>query len=339
MTAHPAITPFGQLPDARRVKAVTLRGGGLSARVLTLGAIVQDLRLDGVDHPLVLGCESVADYLDKGRYFGAVVGRVANRIAGGQFRLNGALYQTSRNFRGRHTLHGGAEGTDAQLWQITDLAGDRVALSLTLPDGDMGFPGQLQIGATITLRDGGLHLDLCAVTDRPTPCNLTHYGYFNLDGQGDVRGHRLQIAADRYLPVDDDLIPLPGTAPVADTPFDFRQSRAIGHAGYDHNFCLSDCARPMRPVAQLTGSAGISMQVLTTCCGLQLYDGAHLDGVPGLEGRVYGPHAGLALEAQLWPDAPNRPDFPDAILRPDQIWQASTCYHFTHQTGGNTDAG
>lgn len=339
MTTHPAITFFGRLPDGRRIEAVALHGGGLSARVLTLGAIVQDVRLDGVDHPLVLGCDAVADYLDKGRYFGAVVGRVANRIAGGQFRLDGALYQTSRNFRGRHTLHGGAEGTDAQLWQITDLAPDRVALALTLPDGHMGFPGQMQIGATITLRGGGLHLDLRAVTDKPTPCNLTHHGYFNLDGQGDIRAHRLRIAAERYLPVDDDLIPLPGTATVADTPFDFRQPRVIGAEGYDHNFCLSDSAQPMRAVAQLTGTSGIFMEVLTTCCGLQLYDGAHLDGVPGLEGRVYDPHAGLALETQLWPDAPNRPDFPDVVLRPDQIWQARTCYRFTHQTGGDIHAG
>ena len=323
--------PFGTLPDGRQVGCVTLSGGGLTARVLTLGAIVQDLRMEGVAHPLVLGCPDVADYLDKARYFGAIVGRVANRIGGGTFRLDGRTYQTSTNFRGRHLLHGGAEGTDVQLWQIGDLSPDAVTLTLTLPDGNMGFPGNLQISATLRLAQGALQIDLSARCDKATPCNLTHHGYFDIDGRGDVRDQILSIDAQHYLPVDDDLIPTGEIRPVIGTPLDFRRPRPIGAFGFDHNFCLSDSPQPLRPVARLTGQEGLSLEVLTTCCGLQLYDGAHLDGVPGLEGRVYGPHAGLALEAQHWPDAVNHADFPDMILRPGETASSTTLYRFGRQ--------
>lgn len=323
-----SVTPAGRLPDGREVQAVTLQGGGLTARVLTLGAIVQDLRLAGVAHPLVLGCPDVADYLDKGRYFGAIVGRCANRIAHGRFRLKGQDHQTDLNFRDRHSLHGGAQGTDLQLWRIGAQAPDAVALTLVLPDGHMGFPGAMQITARIALQDGALCFDLSATTDRATPCNLTHHGYFTLDGAASIAGHRLTVAADHYLPVDDDLIPTGRIAPVAGTAFDFRQPRPVLPGPYDHNLCLSDGPRPLRPVATLGVQDGVQMTILTTACGLQVYDGAHLAGVPGLEGRIHGPHAGIALEAQAWPDAPNRPEFPDVILQPGQTWRQITQYRF-----------
>lgn len=316
------------LPDGRPVDRLTLTGGGLSAHLLTLGATVQDLRIEGVDHPLVLGCTDPADYLDEGLYMGAIVGRFANRIGGARFALDGREYRTDPNFRGRHTLHGGTRGTHWHLWSVEEARDDRAALSLTLPDGEMGFPGTLSIRADIALRDHALVLDLTAWTDAPTPCNLAYHGYFNLDGSGDLRGHRLRIVADRYLPVDDDLIPLPGVAPVDGTRFDFRQGRALAPGGYDHNLCLSDGPAARRVVADLTGQGGISMQIETDQPGLQVYDGAHFSGLPGLDGRRYGPFAGVALETQGWPDAPNRPDFPDAILRPGQIWRRHTAYRF-----------
>lgn len=311
-----------------KVRRITLRGGGLTAQVLTLGAIVQDLRLEGVTHPLVLGSPDPADYLGRARYFGAMIGRFANRIGGARFDLDGATCRTDPNFLGRHTLHGGADGADAQIWQVEALAGDSVTLTLTLPDGHMGFPGEIRMRAEILLSDGALNFTLSAESDAPTPCNLTHHGFFDLDGQGDIRGHRLRIAADHYLPVDSDLIPTGQIAPVAGTAFDFRAARVIGTAGYDHNFCLSDGPRPLRPVAWLTGESGLSMRVETTACGLQFYDGAYMRDVPGLEGRRYGPHAGLALETQHWPDAPNRPGFPDAILRPGREYRETTRYVF-----------
>ncbi|WP_410218875.1 aldose epimerase family protein [Paracoccus sp. (in: a-proteobacteria)] len=320
---------FGVLPDGRQVRAVTLRSGTMTARVLTLGAIVQDLRWDKADHPLMLGCPDVADYLDAGRYLGAIVGRFANRIGNARFRLDGRDYQTDPNFRDRHTLHGGSEGTDLQIWQIETLAPDRVMLRLTLADGHMGFPGTMGIAATIALSQDTMSITLQAETDQPTPCNLTHHGYFNLDGGGDVRCHHLNIDAAHYLPVDADLIPTGEITPVEGTPFDFRRERMIGDTGYDHNFCLSRSSGPMRPVARLTGQGGISMDIVTTACGLQLYDGVHLSDLQGLEGRVYGPHAGAALEAQHWPDAPNQPDFPKAILRPGEVFDMTVSYRFS----------
>lgn len=319
---------FGILPDGREVQRLTLKGGGLTAQVLTLGAIVQDLRLDGVDYPLVLGSADLAGYLGPARYFGAIVGRFANRIGGARFTVDGVEYRTDPNFRARHTLHGGAEGTDLQLWRIEALGKDRVTLGLVLPDGQMGFPGTLRITAQITLANGGLGFTLSGWADAPTPCSLSHHGLFDLDGTGDIRNHLLMIAADHYLPVDDDLIPIGYIAPVAGGGFDFRNRRRIGDAGYDHNFCLSDRPRPLRMVARLSGESGVSMQIDTTACGLQFYDGGQIAEVMGLDGRRYGPHAGLALEAQHWPDAPNQPGFPDAILRPGRIYSETTRYRF-----------
>lgn len=320
--------PFDTLPGGREIAALTLRSGPLSARVLTLGAIVQDLRLDGVAHPLVLGCEDAAGYLGAGRYIGAIVGRVANRIGGARFSLDGRDYRTDPNFLGRHTLHGGAEGMDLQLWSVAARDATSVTLTLTEPDGHMGFPGTLTAQARISLTDDALRFVLSATCDRPTPCTLTHHGYFDLDGTGDVRGHRLQVDADHYLPLDPDLIPTGQIAPVEGTPYDFRSLRGIGPHGYDVCFCLSSGARPLRPVAQIEGQSGLSLTVETTACGLQVYDGGYLRDVPGLGGRRYGAHAGLALEAQSWPDAPNQPGFPPAILRPGETWSETTLFRF-----------
>ncbi|WP_347268713.1 aldose epimerase family protein [Paracoccus sp. (in: a-proteobacteria)] len=319
---------FGALPDGREVEAVSLRAGGLGATVLTLGAIVQDLRLDGIAHSLVLGCPEPGDYLGAGRYLGAIVGRFANRIAGGRFAIDGQDYQCDLNFRGRHTLHGGTEGTDVQIWCIEALAADRVTLALSLPDGHMGFPGAMRITAGISLTADALRFDLSATATRPTPCSLAHHGYFDLDGLGDIRGHSLTIAAEHYLPVDDDLIPTGRITPVGGSRFDFRQPRVIGAEGHDHNFCLSCGPRALRPVARLCGQGGLAMTVATTAPGLQLYDGAHLCDVPGPEGRRHGPHAGLALETQAWPDAPNRSEFPNVILRPGASHCQTTIYRF-----------
>lgn len=320
---------LGHLPDGRRVECLTLVGGGLTAQVLTLGAAVHDLRLDGVDHPLVLGCRDMADRLGRGLYMGAIVGRCANRIGGAGFALEGNDYRTDPNFRGRHTLHGGSHGTHWHVWTIEDAMADRATLSLTLPDGAMGFPGTLAILATIALRDGALCLDIRAESDAPTPCNLAHHGYFNLDGTGDVRNHGLRVAADRYLPVDDDLIPLGEAVPVAGTRFDFRRARPIGPGGCDRNFCLSGGPAAPRVVADLVGQTGIAMRIETDQPGLQVYDGAHFDGVDGLDGRRYGPFAGVALEPQGWPDAVNRPGFPDTILRPGEVYRHRTAYRFS----------
>lgn len=323
------VSAIATLPDDRQVQCITLRSDAMMAQILTLGGIVQDLRMEGVSYPLVLGSPDPAAYLGHCRYLGAIVGRFANRIGNARFTLDGTHYRTDRNFLDRHTLHGGTDGLHQQVWAIEDVATDRVALSVGLPNGHMGFPGNLQISAQIALHRQALTFDFVAKTDAPTPCGLTHHGYFNLDGGGDVRGHDLWIDADRYLPVDQDLIPLPEIADVTGTEFDFRQSRQIGLSAYDHNFCLSGTSRKRQEVARLTGRSGLAMSVTTDAPGLQFYDGRHFNGVPGLEGRRYDAFAGVALETQAWPDAPNRPDFPDAILRPGDTYRHHVSYGFS----------
>ncbi len=315
-------------PDGRPVETIRLRGPLLSATLLTLGATVQDLRMAGVAHPLVLGFPTLAPYFSKeGLYVGALVGRVANRIGGARFTLDGREVRVDAN-EGRNLLHGGADGIHHHIWRIEEQRDAHVRLGLDLPDRHMGFPGNLSISALISVADDALSFDLSATTDAPTPVNLAHHGYFTLDDSGDVRGHRLQVAADHYLPVGGELIPTGEIAPVNGTDFDFRAGRSIEPAGYDHNLCLAPKRGALRKVATLTGKSGLSMDIETTEPGLQLYDGRHFNGLPGLDGRSYGPYAGMALETQSWPDAVNHPAFPDTILRPGQIYRALTRYRF-----------
>lgn len=326
------IESFGTLPDGRRVERLTLRGGGLTANLLTYGATLQDLRLEGVDHPLVLGSDRLESYLGPMTHFGAIVGRFANRIAGGHFRTEGHDWQADLNEKGRTTLHGGREGSGRMLWEIAAFSEASATLTLEMPDGHMGFPGTLQVQAVCTLPgDGALEFEITATTDKPTPCSFAHHGYFNLDGSGDILGHTLQIAADHYLPVDEALIPTGEEALVKGTAFDFREPREIAPGGYDHNFCLWRSRTELRPVAMLRGRSGLSMEVDTTETGIQVYDGAHISGLEGLDGRNYGPHAGLALETQVWPDAPNHAHFPDWLLKPGQTYRHRVAYRFSSQ--------
>lgn len=334
---------FGTMPDGTPVREVTLQGGGLSARILTWGAVVRDLRLEGHAAPLVLGFETLAPYLTDSPHFGAIAGRYANRIRDGRFVLDGQAVQVDRNFQGRHHLHGGSVAFGKRVWRIVDLAADAVTLGLDDPAGSGGFPGALSVRCAYRLAPGGtLEVLLEAETDAPTICNLAQHSYFNLDdgGAGDVLGHRLRVAADSYLAVDDGLIPVGDPAPVAGTPFDYRTARPIGAAlpegGLDHNFCLSPTRQALRPVAWLTGTSGTTLTVETTEPGLQVYAGAKLNvAPPGLGGRRYGPHAGLALEPQVWPDAPNRPDFPQATLRPAETYRQVTRYRFARPIAGD----
>ncbi|MBV0911575.1 aldose epimerase family protein [Anianabacter salinae] len=319
---------FQTLADGRMVQAVTLSNGGLTARVLTYGAMVHDLRHVALDRPLVLSSPRLGDYEGGYLYAGTIVGRFANRIGNARFVLDGETHETDRNFLGRHTLHGGADGPHAQIWDIAEVSDSAVTLTLTLPDGHMGFPGEAQLTARIGLSgDGALEVTLSAQVTKPCPISLAHHGYFNLNGGGDVTGHRLRIAADHYLPVDAEMIPTGQIAPVADTSFDFRSARPIGEAGVDHNFCLSDGKRPMRPVAWLDGD-GLRMTIETTEPGLQVYDGAHFAGVPGPDRAPLPARAGLALETQAWPDAMNQPGFPGCILRPGERYESVTRYVF-----------
>jgi aldose 1-epimerase len=322
---------FDHLPDGRPVHRVTLSNGRLSARILTFGAIVQDLRLDGVDFPLVLGADRITPYLGPMRYFGGMVGRYANRIGGGRFTLNGQTIQLSRNQDGRHCLHGGAIGSAEQLWQIRAHTSDSLALALTLADGEMGFPGEMTVDLIISLAQDRLCFDIKAISDRDTICNFAHHGYFVLDGSGSIAAHRLEIEADNVLEIDADLIPTGAIVPVSQAGLDFRAARSLRKVALDHNFCLSDRCMPLRSVARLCSDlSGLAMQIATTEPGLQVYTANHLPvaDLRGLGGMVYRRHAGIALEAQNWPDAPNHPAFPSALLRAGDVYHQRTSYGF-----------
>ncbi|WP_422048682.1 aldose epimerase family protein [Shimia sp.] len=324
---------WGHMPDGSAVHRIILKGGGLTAHLLTYGAVLQDLRLAGHDAPLVLGFAEFAPYLTHSPYFGATAGRFANRIRDGHLELDGQSYQLDRNFIGKHTLHGGADSMGKRLWEIAAEAEDSATLQITLPDGHMGFPGSLTARVSFALLEGGvLDIRMRAETDRTTLCSLAHHSYFKLDSADTISEHSLQIAAQTYLPVDAELIPTGAQAPVAGTGFDFRQSAPVRQAHpVDHNFCLSAAREALRPVATLKSAAsGVTMRCLTTEPGLQVYDGENINiALPGLDGQPMGAYAGIAMEPQVWPDAHHHDDFPQAVLRPGETYQQHTQFVFS----------
>ncbi len=330
-----ALETFGETVGGAPVERARISGSGLTAWILTWGAVVQDLRLDGVPQPLVLGFPCFPPYLESGAYFGAIVGRLANRVAGGRASIAGVTQRLDRNDGGRHTLHGGRSGSGRRLWALEDAGEDVVTLRCALPDGHMGFPGKLDAVATYRIAAGpALALELSAGADAETLCGFAHHSYFNLDGAGTIHDHRLRIDADAVLPVDDTLIPTGEVMQVAGTAFDFRAARRIGAAGiaYDHNFCLSEERQPLRAVAALSGPrSGLTLTLATTEPGLQVYTGAALStgATRGLTGMPYGPYAGVALEPQVWPDAPNRPWSGQARLRPGEVYRQTSVFRFS----------
>lgn len=330
---------FGTTSGGVDVHRYQINGGGLTANIMQWGAALQDLRLDGHDAPLVLGFDKFADYPAFSSYFGAIAGRFANRIAGGRFVIDGQRYQAGQNFLNKHTLHGGKNSTAKRVWPLTARGSDFVTLALRDPDGEMGFPGNLDITCTYRLKlPGTLSIELTATCDQPTLCNLTNHSYFNLDdgGRGDILDHRLMVAGAAYLPVDDEMIPTGEVRPVDRTAFDFLLARPIrldegaGQVIYDHNFCLSAERGPLKQAAWAQGaSSGVEMDMWTTEPGVQFYAGHKVAReVPGLGGRKYGAWAGFCLEAQGWPDSPNRPYFPQAILWPGDRYRQVTEYRF-----------
>lgn len=326
MTAE--ISGFGTTPDGRPVIRVTLRNERLSVSILSLGAIVQDLRLAGADWPLTLGSGSVAAYAGPMGYFGAIVGPVANRITGARAMIGGAEHRFPAN-EGTTLLHGGANGTQARHWQLADHDSQSARFTLMLPDGDDGFPGNRDLSAVYALEGPTLTLQLAATSDRLTLMNLANHSYWNLDGEGTIAGQSLRVAADHYLPTVRNLPT--GEVRAAEAAFDLRQPRRIDLTeGWDHNFCLASAPRPLTEVAELTGRKGIRLRLATTEPGLQVYDGRHLATAPheGHSGAAYGPHEGIALEAQRWPDAPGNPGFPPITLHPGEAYSQTTRLSF-----------
>lgn len=334
-------------------EAVVFEGGDLRAAVLPYGATLARLEVpDRAGRPadVVLGLERLADYEASAAHLGGVVGRFANRIAGARFRLDGREHALTAN-EGRHHLHGGTRGFDRRSWRAEALAGEPgVRLALESLDGEEGYPGS--VACSVVYRIAGpreLAIVFEARSDRATPLSLTQHAYWNLAGPpGEpVHEHELEIAADRYAPVDAEHIPTGELRAVEGTVFDFRVPRALGHAlgrgdpelaahgGYDHPFLLRGAAGTLRFAARLAEPrSGRVLEIFTTAPCLQLYGGQHLAEGSGKAGWRHGPARGVCLEAQGFPDAPNQPAFPPAILRPGEVYRQETRYRFRVRPGG-----
>ncbi|WP_420857424.1 aldose epimerase family protein [Marivivens marinus] len=320
------MTLFGHLSDGRAVHEVTLDAHGMQARILTYGAILRDLRPAGFGHSVTLGSDRLRDYETIMDYYGAVIAPVGNRIGGAKARIGGMEHRFEANENGQTTLHSGASGSHRKVWDIVDQSASRVTLQVLLPDGDGGFPGNQILTVRYDLdTKGALALDITATTDEPGLMNVAHHGYWNLDGTDSWDGHRLRIAADHYLPIDDLTLPTGEVADVTGTSFDLRDGPVLqrGAPAIDHNFCTADTDLPIRNVLWLTGANGRQMTLSTTAPGLQVFDGRNTDD------QGFAAYAGLAIEPQHWPDAPNNRQFPKITLNPGQTYRQTSQFHFS----------
>ena len=345
-----ASAPFGAVPDGTPVEIYTLRNSrGMEAGIMTYGGIVVSLKVpdkDGRFADVVLGYDNLNAYVANNPMFGALVGRYGNRIANGQFTLDGKTYTLAKN-NGPNHLHGGIKGFDKKVWKVARAEvgpdGPRLELTYFSKDGEEGYPGDLSVTATYTLtEDNALRLDFTATTDKDTVCNLTHHSYFNLRGGGDILSHLVYINADKFTPVDNTLIPTGELRPVAGTPLDFRTPMAIGARinstdeqikfgnGYDHNWVLNKKGEELSLAARVTEPAsGRVMEVLTTEPGVQFYTANFLDGITGKYGRAYKPHDAVCFEPQHFPDSPNHPGFPSTELKPGETYHNTIIYKFS----------
>jgi aldose 1-epimerase len=345
------VTPFGKMPDGQEVRLYRLRNvTGMTAEIMTYGAIVVSLEVpdqDGTLGDIVLGYDNLADYLKETPYFGAIVGRYGNRIGKGKFTLDGVTYTLATNDNDENHLHGGLKGFDKVVWDDEPVwRPDGVGVKLTYlsKDSQEGYPGNLQATVIYVLTNKNeLRIEYEATTDKATPVNLTHHGYFNLTGgQRDILGHELMLNADTCTPVDAGLIPTGHLVDVTGTPMDFRQSTPIGArieedyeqlkfgGGYDHNWVLNKRGQTMTLAAKVyEPTTGRVMEVRTTEPGVQFYAGNFLDGtLTGKRGIVYQRRYGFCLETQHFPDSPNKPGFPSTILRPGGKYETTTVYRF-----------
>jgi aldose 1-epimerase len=341
--------PFGTLPDGRQVNQYTLTNhNGMLVRILDFGGIITEIHVpdrDGRLADVALGFDRLEPYLGESPYFGALIGRYGNRIAKGRFTLDGKTYELATNNDANH-LHGGNQGFDKVLWSAAvEDAG--LVLRYRSPDGEEGYPGSLDATVTYSLSDdNAIVVRFHAVTDQPTPVNLTQHSYFNLCGAGqdDILGHELTIAADRYIPIDAGSIPLGPLAPVEGTPFDFRQPHPIGErigqpdeqlrngSGYDHCFVLEGDAGKgalARAVHVREPRSGRVLELLTQEPGVQFYSGNFLDGSLHGKGHAYALRSGFAIEPQHFPDSPNQPSYPNTILRPGEVYQTESRFRFS----------
>jgi aldose 1-epimerase len=341
---------FGKTADGQAVDLYTLtNANGVTAKIMTYGGIITELHVpdrDGKFEDVVLGFDNLKQYLAGHPFFGAIAGRVANRIAKGKFTLDGKEYSLFIN-NGPNSLHGGKVGFDKKVWKAepTEKA-DGVALKMTYtsPDGEEGYPGTLCTTVTYTLTNANeLRIDYTATTDKPTILNLTNHSYFNLAGpkSGDILGHELWLNADKYTPADDTLIPTGKLESVKGTPLDFKKPTPIGArigelknfpgGGYDHNFAINKGGEEYTMTARVVEpKSGRMMEVFTTEPGVQLYTGNFLDGsLKGKGGVTYHKHQGFCLETQHFPDSIHHPEFPSTVLEPGRTYKQTTIYKFS----------
>jgi aldose 1-epimerase len=344
--------PFGQTKDGTPITLFTLKNNsGAEAGIINYGGLVIFLKVpdrNGHFDDVVLGYDNLADYIKDSPYFGAIIGRYGNRIAKGEFKLDGKEYKLAIN-NGPNALHGGLVGFDKVVWEpkvLATLDGPSLELRYTSKDGEEGYPGTLTVKAVYTLTpDNALKLEFTATTDKDTVINLTQHSYFNLAGKGDILNHVVTIPADKFTPVDSTLIPTGELKPVEGTPFDFRTPTAIGArinqddqqlkygGGYDHNWVIN------KPIGQLglmgrvyEPSTGRVLEVYSTEPGLQFYTGNFLDGkLTGKGGWVYQFRNGFCMEAQHYPDSPNHPNFPSVVLKPGQVYRNTIIFKFSVQ--------
>lgn len=348
----PTSSPWGTLPDGTTVQLYTLKNdNGAIARISNYGGIVTELWMpdrNGQWGDVVLGYPDLASYVRETPYFGCLIGRYGNRIARGQFQLNGKSYTLATNNYPNH-LHGGLIGFDKRVWTARPFAGSEgssLELRYVSPDGEEGYPGTLNVTATYTLtRDNGLRLEYRATTDQPTVVNLTQHSYFNLAGSGDILGHEVFLNADRFTPVDATLIPTGVLQSVTDTPFDFRTPTPIGArvnadheqlrfgGGYDHNWVVANPYGQLGLQARVyEPTSGRVLEVISNQPGVQFYGGNFLDGsLTGKGGQVYAHRSGFCLEPQHYPDSPNQPSFPSVVLNPGQVYRNTILYRFSTQ--------
>lgn len=340
---------WGVMPGGTPVELFTLSNGrGMEASIVTYGGVITRLTAPdraGTMADVVLGYDTLEQYLDDCCYFGCIVGRVANRIGRAQFTLDGVTYDLNRN-HGDHQLHGGSDGFNSHVWKPEILESSEepsIRLTYRSVDGEQGYPGTLDVATIYTLTADGLRMEYRATTDKTTVVNMTNHSYFNLTGQPDkdCLGHILTIPADRYMPTDGDQIPTGEMADVVGTPMDFTQPTAIGSRideefeplsigqGYDHFYALDDSASLKLAGRVFEPESGRTLEVHTTKPGVQFYSGNHMpESVKGKAGMTYCYRSGLCLETQGYSDAPNQPNFPSIVLEPGQVYNQITVYQF-----------
>lgn len=344
--------PFGKMPDGTQIDAYTLSEGKIEARIITYGGIVVSLKTpdkSGKVDDIVLGFDTLDEYVKVSNapgnpFFGALIGRYANRIANAEFKLEGKEYHVPAN-DGKNSLHGGPHGFNNQVWKGKEIP-NGVELTYLSKDGEAGYPGNLSVTVRYTLSNSALHIDYSATTDKPTVLNLTNHSYFNLAGQGngDILNHELTLHASKFTPVDSTLIPTGELRPVANTPFDFLKPHRVGERinvddeqlkiakGYDHNWVIdSQGAGKLTTAAEVyEPTTGRVLRVSTTQPGVQFYTGNFLDGtLKGKGGKTYVHRGGLCLETQHFPDSPNHPKFPTTELKPGQRFHQVTVFSFS----------